>query len=123
MTEFEGTVLQDFQENIVLLDEISVADGFGGFKASWADGAEISVAIIQPRDAKATIANAIVGQQSLTILTGISITLKKDKYFRRASNGKTYKFDYDNTERLAPDDSDLQWRMTTATEAAVPMTV
>lgn len=123
MNPFEGTILQDFVENIVLLDETTASDGFGGFVPEWKDGAEISVAVIQPRDTKATIATAIVGKQSLTILTSTAIELKHDKYFRRISNGKTYKIDHDNTERLAPDDSDLQWRVTTAAEAALPKNV
>jgi hypothetical protein len=123
MNPFEGTILQDFVENIVLLDETTASDGLGGFVYEWTDGAEISVAVIQPRDTKATIANAIVGQQSLTILTSTAIELKRDKYFRRKSNGKTYKIDHDNTERLAPDDSELQWRATTAAEAALPKRV
>ena len=123
MNPFEGTILQDFVENIVLLDETTASDGLGGFVYEWTDGAEISVAVIQPRDTKATIANAIVGQQSLTILTSTAIELKRDKYFRRKSNGKTYKIDHDNTERLAPDDSELQWRAATAAEAALPKRV
>ncbi|MBR0340740.1 MAG: head-tail adaptor protein [Oscillospiraceae bacterium] len=123
MNPFEGTVLQNFVEEIVLYDETTVSDGLGGFTTEWVEGAEISVAIIQPHDAKAAIANAIVGQQSITILTSTSIELKRDKYFRRASNGKTYKIDHDNTERLAPDDSDLQWRTTTAAEVALPKSV
>jgi hypothetical protein len=123
MNPFEGTILQDFVENIVLIDETTASDGLGGFVYEWTDGAEISVAVIQPRDTKATIANAIVGQQSLTILTSTAIELKRDKYFRRKSNGKTYKIDHDNTERLAPDDSELQLRATTAAEAALPKRV
>lgn len=123
MSPFEGTILQDFVESIVLLDETTVSDGLGGFVTEWTDGATIDVAVIQPRDTKATIATAIVGQQSLTILTSTAIELKRDKYFRRKSNGKTYKLDRDNTERLAPDDSELQWRATTAAEAALPKSV
>lgn len=123
MNPFEGTILQDFVESIVLLDETTVSDGLGGFVTEWTDGATIDVAVIQPRDTKATIATAIVGQQSLTIITSTAIELKRDKYFRRKSNGKTYKFDRDNTERLAPDDSELQWRTTTAAEAALPKSV
>lgn len=123
MTGFEGTLLQDFSEIIVLLDETTVSDGLGGFDTAWAEGAEISVAIVQPRDTKATIADAIVGQQSITILTSSAIELKRDKYFRRRKNEKTYKIDYDNSERLSPDDSDMKWRMTTATEAVLPKKV
>ena len=123
MNPFEGTILQNYIEVLILIDETTVSDGLGGFATEWVDGAEISTPVIQPKDAKAIIANAIVGQQSITIITSTAIELKRDKYFRRVSNGKTYKIDHDNTERLTPDDSELQWRVTTATEAALPKSV
>lgn len=120
MTIFDGTLMESYIEDIVLIDETSVSDGFGGFDTAWTDGAEIQVAIVQPHDGSQTIANAIVGKQSITITTGTNITLKRDKYFRRVRNGKTYRIDHDNTDKLTPDDSELQWRVTTATEAALP---
>lgn len=120
MSIFTGTLLEYFEEEITLIDEISVDDGFGSFKPEWIDGAKITVAIIQPRDTKTVIANAISGKQSITIITGTDVELKQDKYFRRESDGKTYKIDYDNMEKLAPKNSKLQWRKTTATGAALP---
>lgn len=122
MTVFDGTLMEQYQENIILLDETTASDGYGGFDTVWVDGAEMTLAIIQPHDSGTTIANAIVGKQTITIVSGTNVDLKRDKYFRRAKNGKTYRFDKDNAEKLAPDDSELQWRVTTATEAALPVT-
>lgn len=120
MTVFDGTVIENFQEEIILIDETTVSDGYGGYETKWKDGAKIVVGLVQPHDGSTTIANAIVGKQSITIMTGTDTDLKRDKYFKRVSNGKTYKLDRDNNEKLAPDDSTLQWRVTTATEAALP---
>lgn len=117
---FNETIMKDYQEQLVMLDRTTVPDGYGGFTVEWVEGAEFTAVMIQPQSGTADIAKAITQTKQYKIVTGTNITLHKDDYFRRVKDGKNFKILSDNTDRLAPDDSELQMRATTAEEVTLP---
>lgn len=117
---FNDTIMKDYQENLVMLDRRTVPDGFGGFKIAWTEGAEFTAVMTQPNSGTAEIAQAITESKTYKIVTGTNITLNKDDYFKRIRDGKTFKVLNGNTDRLAPDDSELQMRVTTAEKVELP---
>lgn len=120
MSIFDETIMKDFQENLVMLDRRTVPDGYGGIKTQWVDGAEFTAVMTQPQSGSAEIADAITESKTYKVVTGTNITLNKDDYFRRVRDGKTFKILNGNADRLAPDDSELQMRVTTAEEVTLP---
>lgn len=120
MSIFDETIMKDFQENLVMLDRRTVPDGYGGIKTQWVDGAEFTAVMTQPQSGSAEIADAITESKTYKVVTGTNIALNKDDYFRRVRDGKTFKILNGNADRLAPDDSELQMRVTTAEEVALP---
>ena len=117
---FDETIMKDFQENLVMLDRTTVSDGYGGFEVAWVEGATFIAVLTQPQSGSAEIAQAITETKTYKIVTGTNITLHKDDYFRRVRDGKNFKILKDNTDRLAPDDSELQMRVTSAEEVELP---
>lgn len=120
MSIFDETIMKDFQENLVMLDRRTVPDGYGGIKTQWVDGAGFTAVMTQPQSGSAEIADAITESKTYKVVTGTNITLNKDDYLRRVRDGKTFKILNGNADRLAPDDSELQMRVTTAEEVTLP---
>lgn len=120
MSIFDETIMKDYQESLVMLDRRTVPDGLGDFKTVWQDGAPFTAVMTQPNSGTAEIAQAIAESKTYKIVTATNITLNKDDYFRRVRDGKTFKILNGNTDRLAPDDSELQMRVTTAEEVTLP---
>lgn len=118
----KGTILDQFEEtNLVILDRTTVKDGYGGIKTVWKDGAEFTGALIQPKDLASEIAKVETQKESYTLVTSTNITLKKDTYFKRSSDGKTFVVKFDNTNKRVPDSSTLQVRYTPVEEANPPI--
>lgn len=117
---FDDTVMKDYQTELVMMDRTTVPDGFGGIKTTWAEGAAFTAVVTAPKSGTADIANALVERKTYSVVTGTNVTLRKDDYFKRVSDGKTFKVLNSNTDRLAPDDSTLQMRVTSAEEAELP---
>lgn len=120
MSVFDGTVLEDFQENLVMLDKTTTADDYGGIKRVWVDGAKFIAAMTQPQNISAEIAQALTAKKSYKVITETGVTLSSGDYFRRARDGKTFMIVNGNDDRLAPDDSELQMRAATAEETELP---
>lgn len=117
---FDDTVMKDYQTELVMLDRTTVKDGYGGFEVKWVEGAEFTAVVTAPQSGTADIANALTEKKTYKVVTGTNVTLRKDDYFKRVSDGKAFKVLNDNTDRLAPDDSMLQMRVTSAEEVELP---
>lgn len=120
MSIFDETIMKDYQESLVMLDRRTVPDGYGGFTTQWVEGAPFTAVMTQPSSGSAEIAQAITESKTYKVVTGTNITLNKDDYFRRVRDGRSFKVLNGNTDRLAPDDSALQMRVTTAEEVELP---
>lgn len=117
---FDDTIMKDYQVELVMLDRTTVTDGYGGIKTTWVEGAEFTAVMTQPQSGTAEIAQAITETKTYKIVTGTNLLLHKDDYFRRVSDGKDFVILKDNFDRLAPDDSTLQMRVTSAKEVELP---
>lgn len=120
MSIFDETIMKDYQKSLVMLDRRTVPDGYGGFTVEWQEGAPFTAVVTQPRSGNADIAQAITEKNTYTVVTATNITLNKDDYFRSVADGRNFRVMNSNTDRLAPDDSELQMRVTTAEEVELP---
>lgn len=117
---FDDTVMKDFQVELAMLDRTTTEDGYGGVKPVFVEGAHFTAVMTQPKSGTADIAQAITETKTYKIVTGTNVELRKDDYFRRISDGRNFVILNNNYDRLAPDDSELQMRVTTAQEVTLP---
>lgn len=120
MSIFDETIMKDYQKSLVMLDRRTVPDGYGGFTVEWQEGAPFTAVVTQPKAGTADIAQAITEKKTYTVVTATNITLNKDDYFRSVADGRNFRVMSSNADRLAPDDSELQMRVTTAEEVELP---
>lgn len=110
------SLLSEAMETCVLLNETSVADGYGGQTTSWSDGAEFSAAITFDSSLEARRADAEGVRSVYTVTTSRAITLMYHNVFRRERDGKTFRVTSDGNDKYTPGSSSLDMRQVTAEE-------
>lgn len=116
----ENTLLSEFAEMLVIMDRTTVSDGFGGFNVVWKEGAPFTGALTSSQNGTAKIAEAITETKTFKLVTDTAVTLLKDMYFKRISDGTFFRVMRNNTDKLAPDDSPISLRATEAELTELP---
>lgn len=114
------TMLKDFTEEFVMMDETTMIDSFGSIVPVWKEGAPFKAALTAPQNGTAEIAEAIREKKSFKLVTETNITLKQGKFFKRVSDGVVFKVLRDNTDKLTPNDSSIPMRATEAEITELP---
>lgn len=80
-------MLLDSFEDCTMLDRTTVADGYGGFISTWADGAPFQ-AVVNLDDSTAARVAAVQGVTGrYTVITKATVELNEFDVFRRESDG------------------------------------
>ena len=116
----ESTLLNDYTENFVLMDETTTIDSYGSIVPVWKEGATFKAALTAPQNGTAEIAEAIREKKSFNVVTETNITLKQGKFFKRLSDGVVFKVLRDNTDKLTPNNSGIPMRYTEAEITELP---
>jgi hypothetical protein len=116
----EDTILSDFTEKFVMMDETTTVDSYGSIVPVWQEGAEFKAALTAPQSGTAEIAEAIKEKKSFNVVTETNITLKQGKFFKRVSDGTVFKVLRDNTDKLTPNNSAIPMRATEAEITELP---
>ena len=94
-------------EDAVMLDLVSVPDGFGGVVKEWRDGAAFRAAILMKSTTDAEIAYQQGAKRMYTVYTHQIVELARNDRFRRERDGKILRVTSDAVEDGTPGESRL----------------
>lgn len=114
------SLLSDSMEDCVLVDKLTVSDGYGGFLVNWTDGAPLKAAIVLDTSIEARVAEQQGVTGVYTITTGKNINLQYHDVLRRASDGKVFRVTSDGDDNHTPASAGLNMRQVSAEEWILP---
>ncbi|MBQ6413028.1 MAG: hypothetical protein IJI19_06085 [Ruminococcus sp.] len=114
------SLLSDAMEKCVLLSKVTVADGYGGYIATYADGAEFDAAIVFDTSMQARVAEKQGVTSLYTVTTTRALTLEYHDVFRRVSDNKVFRVTSDGDDKYTPRSASLDMRQVTAEEWVIP---
>ena len=111
--------LEDYlKEKLVVLDWVSVPDGFGGFVWEWKDGVEFAAGVVKKQDTQMLIAEQSGAKTVYTIVVKASVALENGDRVRRLRDGAVFKITSDSAEMKTPDTSGMKFAQVTAERVA-----
>lgn len=116
MSDFEGSLLEEYMEDCVIIDRRTVPDGYGGFTNVWAEGAPIKAAITKDNSISAEIAAAEDVKTIYKITTTRNINLQFHQIVKRVSDGKIFRCTTDGDDAKTPSSASIDMRQVTAEE-------
>ena len=97
-------------EDCVMLDRVTVPDGYGGFTAVWHEGAPFQAAITFDSSMEARTAEQQGVTSLYTATTSRVIILQYHDYFKRIRDGKMFRATSDGDDRFTPGITPLDMR-------------
>ena len=110
------SLLSEAMTSCTMLDKTTVADGYGGYTATWADGAEFNAAIVLDSSMQARIAEKQGVTALYTVTTTKALNLQYHDVFRRESDGKIFRVTSDGDDKKTPNGAGLNMRQVSAEE-------
>ena len=110
------SLLSEAMEACVLLNKPTTADGYGGYIATYVDGAEFQAAIVFDTSVEARVAEAQGVTSRYTVTTSRSMVLEYHDIFRRIRDGKLFRVTSDGDDKFTPMSAGLDMRQVTAEE-------
>ena len=115
------SLLTESFETFVMLDKTTVADGYGGFIATYKEGAQFQAAAVYDNSIEARVA-AVQGVTALyTITTTKTVTLEFHDVVKRLSDGKIFRVTSDSKDKQTPQSATLNMRQVTAEAFTLPV--
>lgn len=114
------SLLTDAMTKCILLDKISVNDGYGSPVFKYQDGAEVMIAFDEDNSMQARTA-AVEGVTALyTITTSRAVHLPFHQVFRRVADSQTFRVTSDGTDTKTPMSTGLDMRNYSAERWEIP---
>lgn len=110
------SLLTEQMEKCVIVDRVTIADGYGGYTSKWQDGAEIQCAIVFDSSMQARIGEAAGVKALYTITTQKNINLQYHQVLRRLRDDKIFRVTSDGDDKHTPASATLNMRQVTAEE-------
>lgn len=120
MEETTVSLLSEAMEKCTLLTKVTQADGYGGYIATYTDGAEFYAAIAFNSSMQARVAEKNGVTSLYTVTTRKAMTLEYHDIFRRESDGKVFRVTSDGDDLYTPASASLNMRNVTAEEWVIP---
>lgn len=114
------SLLQDALEPFVMIDKTTAPDGYGGYVATWADGASFDAAATVDTSMQARIGEKQGVTAIYTITTGKNMNLQYHDVVRRVSDSKIFRVTSDGDDKKTPNSAMLNMRQVTAEEWSIP---
>jgi hypothetical protein len=99
-----------------MVDKKTASDGYGGFVATWADGAEFQAAIVFDSSLEARKAEQQGVSSLYTVTTAKALNLAYHDVFKRVSDGKIFRVTSDGDDKFTPNSATLNMRQVSAEE-------
>lgn len=114
------SLLDAAMETFAMLDKITAPDGYGGFIATYTQGAEFQAAATFDTSIEARVAG-VQGVTSLyTITTTKAINLQYHDVIKRLSDEKIFRVTSDGDDKKTPSSATLNMRQVSAEEWSLP---
>lgn len=101
-------LLESKMKPFVIIDTVTVPDGFGGYNEVLADGAPFDGAAVIKNNTEALIAYQSGVKKLYSVVTRQTVKLKRDMKIRRIEDGLTLRVTSDAADFKTPDISDLK---------------
>ena len=114
------SLLDSAMETFAMLDKTTTPDGYGGYIATWTNGAEFQAAAVFDTSIEARVAG-VQGVTSLyTITTTKAMNLQYHDVVKRLSDNKIFRVTSDGDDKKTPPSATLNMRQVTAEEWELP---
>ena len=114
------SLLDEYSDEYVIVNKLTVDDGFGGYRNVWQDGATIKAALAIATQSEVTVAGAMGEKVTHTMLIDKSIVLEYHSVLRRKADGKVFRVTSRGAENYTPNSSSLNKRKITCEEWELP---
>lgn len=114
------SLLDEAMTSCVILDKRTEADGYGGYRTVWSDGAEFNAAIVLDTSMEARIGEKQGVTALYTITTTKALNLQYHDVFRRLKDGKIFRVTSDGDDKYTPASATLNMRQVSAEEWSLP---
>ena len=114
------SLLTESFEAFAVMDKTTVSDGYGGFTATWSQGAVIQAAATCDTSIEARVAG-VQGVTSLyNVITTKAVNLQYHDVIKRLSDDKIFRITSDGDDKKTPKSATLDMRVVTAEEWRIP---
>lgn len=114
------SLLSDALEPCQILNKVTEADGYGGYRTIWTSGALFDAAIVLNSSLEAQTALAAGVTGIYTVTTKRVLNLQYRDVFRRLSDGKVFRVTSDGDDNKTPKAATLDMRNVSAEEWSLP---
>ena len=114
------SLLEEAMTKCVLMDKTTVADGYGGYRTQWSEGAQFDCAIVLDNSVQAKIAEKSGVTDLYTITTKKILNLQYHDVFKRLSDNKIFRVTSDGDDKHTPESANLNMRQVSAEEWSLP---
>lgn len=108
------SLLNDAMEECIIIDVITISDGYGGFDEEYVDGAEILAAFTLNSSIQAKIAEKEGVTDLYTITTRKNCNLAFHQIIKRLSDNAIYRVTSDGNDNKTPKTANLDMRQVSA---------
>lgn len=110
------SLLDNAMESFIIMNKVSVPDGYGGRNEVWTEGVKIQAAMVLDSSiqAKVAMSQGVTGVYTLT--TRKNINLKYHEVLRRVRDGKIFRVTSDGDDKRTPDSASLNMRQVSCEE-------
>ena len=110
------SLVDNAMEATYIMDKATSADGYGGYKETYTEGAEIMVAYSLDTSTQARVAQQQGVANRYTLTTRKNIVLKFPDVVKRARDGKLFRVTSDGNDNATPNSATLDIRQVEAEE-------
>lgn len=110
------SLLSEAMEQCVILNKQTEADGYGGYRTTWIDGAPFDAAIVLDSSMQARIGEKQGVTALYTVTTVKALNLQYHDVFRRVEDGKIFRVTSDGDDKHTPVSATLNMRQVSAEE-------
>lgn len=110
------SLLEQAMDDCVLMDKRTEADGYGGYRTVWTEGADFQAAIVFDTSIQARTAEKQGVTSLYTVTTSRALTLEYHDVFKRMRDGKVFRVTSDGDDKFTPASATLNMRQVTAEE-------
>ena len=114
------SLYEEMLEPCVLVDKTTAPDGYGGYIATWQDGASFEAACVFDTSMQARTADKQGVTSMYTVYTLKSMNLQYHDVFRRIGDGKIFRVTSDGDDKYTPERATFNMRVVTAEEWEIP---
>lgn len=108
------SLLEEAYENFILMNKVSMPDGYGGIITEWVDGPTIQGALVMESSNTAMIAQAMGVTSVYKLTVRKDIALDFHDVIKRGKDGKVFRITNDSDDIKTPASAGLNMRQYSA---------